>query len=105
MKILFRLLRFVLAGHVLLGLVALAQNTGVTVTRVVTVPQGSAVPTAQVVLTNDATNVPFTTKTNDDGIYRITGLLPGTYKADVTREGFKSTVKDGIGLTLMTRSH
>ena len=98
MKILFRLLRFVLAGHVLLGLVALAQNTGATVTGVVTDPQGSAVPNAQVVLTNDATNVPFTTKTNDDGIYRITGLLPGTYKADVTREGFKSTVKDGIGL-------
>ena len=73
MKILFRLLRFVLAGHVLLGLVALAQNTGATVTGVVTDPQGSAVPNAQVVLTNDATNVPFTTKTNDDGIYRITG--------------------------------
>jgi len=80
---------------------ALAQTTGATVSGTVTDPTGAAVPNAQVVLTNNATNVPFNATTNGVGIYRITGLLPGSYKATVTHEGFNSTVKDGIELHVL----
>jgi hypothetical protein len=98
MRMFVKFLMLALAGYVMLVSVGLAQNTGATVAGTVTDPQGNAVPGADVVLTSSTTNVPFTTKTNGSGIYRITGLLPGSYRANIAHEGFKSTVKDGIEL-------
>jgi hypothetical protein len=98
MRMFVKFLMLALAGYVMLLSVGQAQNTGATVAGTVTDPQGNAVPDANVVLTSSTTNVPFTTKTNGSGIYRITGLLPGSYRANVAHEGFKSTVKDGIDL-------
>jgi len=98
MRMFVKFLMLALAGYVMLVSVGQAQNTGATVAGTVTDPQGNAVPDANVVLTSSTTNVPFTTKTNGSGIYRITGLLPGSYRANVAHEGFKSTVKDGIDL-------
>ena len=44
------------------------------------------------------TKVRSTVTTNSAGFYRVSGLLPGFYRATVTKEGFKSVVRDAIEL-------
>ncbi len=75
-----------------------AQSTNATATGSITDSSGAAVPGAAVELLNNATNVPSRTTTNNDGLYRITGLIPGTYTARVSMQGFKTSVKDDIVL-------
>src|SRR5262249_49447774 len=36
------------------------------------------------------------TETNREGIYRLPGLVPGIYRANLTRDGYSSVVKGGI---------
>jgi hypothetical protein len=74
-----------------------AQSTA-TLTGRVTDPSTAVIAGASVVLTNVNTNVNYETVTNDDGIYRITGLLPGVYRANVSKDGFKSLSKADIEL-------
>ena len=100
MKILYRLLIVVYTGCALLGAVASAQTTSATVTGVVTDKNGAALPNTQVTMTNLATQVRFTTITNNSGIYRISDLLPGAYKGVASHSGFKKTVKNGITLSV-----
>jgi hypothetical protein len=78
--------------------VSYAQNPNATVTGRVTDPTGSVVSSASVVLTSLDTHVPYKTETNQEGLYRLTGLLPGTYRADVTMDGFKTLIKQDIRL-------
>ncbi|MBI3661731.1 MAG: TonB-dependent receptor [Acidobacteria bacterium] len=82
----------------LLFSVASYADSNATVTGQVTDPAGRAVAGAAVVLTNINTNIPYRTETNSEGIYRLTGLLPGIYRANVTRDGFKNIVKGDIEL-------
>jgi hypothetical protein len=86
-----------LAGLTLLSAAAFADSNA-TVTGQVTDPSGRAVAGASVVLTNINTNIPYQTETNSEGIYRVTGLLPGVYRANITRDGFKNIVKGDIEL-------
>ena len=93
--------RYIIAAVACLALfsgVSYAQNPNATVTGRVTDQTGSMVGGASVVLTSIDTHVPYKTETNREGIYRLTGLLPGTYRADVTMRGFKSLMKDDIRL-------
>jgi hypothetical protein len=73
-------------------------DTNATVTGQLTDPSGRVVPAASVVLFNTNTNIAYQTETNTEGIYVLTGLLPGVYRANVAKEGFKSILKDGIEL-------
>jgi hypothetical protein len=75
-----------------------AQTTNATVSGQVTDPSGRAVSDATVVLTNLNTNAPYTTKTNDDGIYRFAAVQPGIYRANVMKDGFANIVKGDIEL-------
>src|SRR2546430_4407867 len=75
-----------------------AQTTNATVSGQVTDPSGGVVPGVTVVLTNLNTSVPYTTKTNNDGIYRFAAVQPGVYRANVMKDGFASIVKGGIEL-------
>ncbi|PYU69085.1 MAG: hypothetical protein DMG49_14305 [Acidobacteria bacterium] len=74
------------------------QTPNATVTGLVSDPSGAAVSDAVLVFTNLNTNASYSAKTNGDGFYRLTSLLPGTYRANLTKEGFKSVVKDDIQL-------
>jgi hypothetical protein len=59
--------------------------------------QGNAVPTAQVSVTDQATQVSYHAVTNDQGFYRINELSPGSYTVTVEAAGFKkSTSKDVV---------
>src|SRR4029077_5893998 len=73
-------------------------DTNATVSGQVTDPQGRAVVDTTIVLTNVNTGIAYQTKTNGEGIYRLNGLHPGIYRANVSKDGFKSIVKADIEL-------
>jgi hypothetical protein len=75
-----------------------AQNSSATVAGSVTDSAGAVLPGATITLVSVNTGVVSTGTTNNSGLYRISNLLPGVYRATVTRDGFKSVVKDGIEL-------
>ena len=77
---------------------SLAQTTQATVTGEVSDSSGGVIVGASVVLENIATHVDSTVTTNSAGFYRVSGLLPGTYRTSVKQDGFKSVVRDGIEL-------
>ena len=59
-------------------------------------PTGSAVPTARVAVKNVKTGVQLSTLTNDDGLFRIGGLVPGEYQLEVDAVGFDHVVRGPI---------
>lgn len=62
----------------------------------VTDSNGSAVPDANVTITNVATNLVRTVTTDGDGFYTATNLPVGTYTILVARDGFKKVQQAGI---------
>src|SRR5438552_2104217 len=91
-------LALVFAGSAAFTSPSCAQTTNATVSGQVTDPSGGLVPGVTVVLTNLNTNVSYTTKTNNDGIYRFAAVQPGVYRANVMKDGFASIVKGEIEL-------
>ncbi len=57
---------------------------------------GAVIPTAQVVVHNQATGVDAKTFTTGSGDYTVTYLIPGTYDITVSKEGFETAKKTGI---------
>ena len=74
------------------------------VTGLVSDPQGSSVPGADVTLTDIATNGKQTASTNDSGRYNFPVVHPGLYDITVSKTGFKvakmAQQKVSIGLVL-----
>ena len=81
-------------------LVAQAQSTSAAISGFVTAKNDATVPNATVMITNIASGISTTAHTNDSGLYRISGLTPGTYRMTIQADGFKSVVRDGIELHL-----
>lgn len=67
-----------------------AQETLGAITGTVTDPSGAAVSDAEVKATNVATNLEVIAHTKGNGSYLIPELPAGTYKLNITKEGFKS---------------
>jgi len=59
---------------------------------------GAVVPGAAVTVTNVATGVAIPLKTNNEGLYAALNLNPGTYRVEVTANGFKSFVRENMQL-------
>src|SRR5205809_1353169 len=57
---------------------------------------GSAVPETTVTLTNSATSERRAGTTGADGGYRFVNLVPGNYRLEVERTGFRRYVRDQI---------
>src|SRR5216684_1207299 len=57
-------------------------------TGVITDSSGGVIASAEVILTDEATNVPASVTTNDKGIYVLTGLRPAKYTLRVEALGF-----------------
>lgn len=90
-----------LPAAVLLAAVSLfAQGTTSRVVGTVTDPSGALVPGATITLTNEATNVSFTTQTTSTGAYVFDSVQVGTYKVAVEKQGFKTFVSTGNALTI-----
>ena len=80
-----------------------AGSTG-TILGVVTDPSGAAVPAANVVVTNAATNVKVTAQTDQYGNYSVSNLIiPGPYQVTVSAVGFREVIRGGIVLELDQR--
>src|SRR5690349_17325623 len=80
-------------GPILLFVCALGTNAqtplGV-VTGLATDPSGAAVPSASVVLTNEATGVRRNTTANASGAWSFPDVSPGQYTIKAEAEGFRS---------------
>src|SRR5262245_23408604 len=59
-------------------------------------PQGAVVPQATLAVRNTATNATRTVTTGEDGHYRITQLLPGSYEVKASAKNFKSSVVSNV---------
>ncbi|MBS1841691.1 MAG: TonB-dependent receptor [Acidobacteria bacterium] len=98
-----RILSFVLI--VFAPTIAAAQaNYTAQLTGVVTDSSGGIVPGASVSITDDATNIPVTTTTDDRGSYVFTGLRPGTYTLRVKANNFASVERKGLVLAVSQRA-
>ena len=69
------------------------------ITGVVADATGAAVPDARVTITNQGTGVQTVVGTNSAGNYSTPPLILGTYRVDVSKEGFKGFFREGIVLT------
>src|SRR3989475_2028734 len=69
-----------------------AQVAGATLSGTITDGQGGVVPGAAVSITNIATGVMATTKTNEVGAYSVPNLNAGDYQVSASALGFSTTV-------------
>jgi len=69
-------------------------------TGVITDSSGGVIPSAKVILTDEATNVPVSATTNDKGIYVLTGLRPAKYTLRAEAPGFTTAERRGITLAV-----
>jgi hypothetical protein len=84
----------------LTGAMAFAQLQAGRIVGQVFDPQHAAVPGATITVTNSATNLSETVKTDASGNYVVTPLNPGTYSVSVSAQGFETMVRSGIDLTV-----
>lgn len=79
----------------LLGLISssvtFAQTTTGSIYGTVTDSSGALVSSVQVTISNVETNESLTTKSNDSGAFVFPVVVPATYKATASRDGFTST--------------
>ncbi|MGO9239507.1 MAG: carboxypeptidase regulatory-like domain-containing protein [Bryobacteraceae bacterium] len=66
-----------------------AQTSNAIVSGRVSDPSGAVIPGATVSIQNKNTNVVQSTISNSDGLYSLTGLIPGTYSLAANVNGFK----------------
>ncbi|HYO82232.1 MAG TPA: TonB-dependent receptor, partial [Bryobacteraceae bacterium] len=100
-------MKFAGSLFVLLALPLLAMGQAVTATLIGTVSDssGAVVPNASITVTETATNIPRKAATNEEGLYTIPFLPPGTYRVEAEAGGFKRISRDNVELraTVSTR--
>src|SRR5258708_40140629 len=77
--------------------IASAQTFG-EITGEVKDQSGAVAPNAPIAATNTATNASRTTRTNEQGVYSIPALNPGTYQVKVQAPAFQLMVRNNIEL-------
>ena len=69
---------------------AYAQSFLASVSGIVSDQSGAVAPNVKVTVTDTARGVPFTTTTNQDGVYIINNLIPSVYKVNAEAAGFQT---------------
>jgi hypothetical protein len=77
-----------------------AQAISGDLTGTVSDPSGAAIPSANVVATNDATGVKTSATANATGVYRFSNLPVGRYTLTASATGFATTTVKNMDLTL-----
>ena len=93
MKVLGTLSLALLAAVPLLAQTQFASFTGTVHSK-----DGNPVPNVEVAATNVATQVKYTARSNNDGIYTITALPIGSYKIRAESQGFQAYETNPIRL-------
>jgi outer membrane receptor protein involved in Fe transport len=94
---------FLAIGAILCAPLARAQNANTgEIKGAVLDPSGAVVPGAVVSIKNVQTGVITQTATNQAGLYDAPFLAPGNYTITFTKEGFRSSVREGIVLQIET---
>jgi hypothetical protein len=86
-----------------LTLTAGAQEFRGSMTGKITDPAGAALPGVTVSIKNTETNITASTTTNEDGSYNFPLLQPGKYTIQVTNQGFKTAMREGIEIRVADR--
>lgn len=73
-----------------------AQTTNGQISGLITDNSGAAVPGAKVVALNTATGVPYTTTSNDSGVFVLLQLIPGPYTLTTSKTGFADATRSGV---------
>jgi len=98
MRFTSRLISVAVIVTVLGSLPVVAQTESAAISGRVADSQGYAVAGARISAVNISTNVSHSSQTNEGGFYNIPGLLPGTYRVIVEKEGFAQVVKPDVQL-------
>jgi hypothetical protein len=82
-----------------------AQSTYGTVDGTVMDPSGASVAAAQVILTNTGTQEQHTQTTGDQGGFQFVNVIPGDYRLDVEKPGFKHYKHDNVAVQVQQDTH
>jgi hypothetical protein len=74
------------------------QSTAASVTGRVLDPSNAAIPNATITVLNVDTQIAHHAVSNDDGLFSVSGLLPGNYRIEVAKPGFKTVIKPDVVL-------
>jgi hypothetical protein len=96
-------LRMIIAFSMLLLLLRCVPTFGQvskgSVSGAVADPQGAVIADAAIRLVNQQTNEEFTTNSGNDGLFRLNLLPVGVYRLEITKEGFRKEVSEGVEVT------
>jgi hypothetical protein len=67
-----------------------------TITGRVVDPSGAAIQDTKITVLNSDTQVIHKTATNNDGLFNVPGLLPGNYRIEAAKSGFKTVIKPDV---------
>ncbi len=81
------------------------QSTYGTVDGSVTDPSGAALPGAQVTLTNKGTQEKHTQVTGAEGSYQFVNVIPGEYRLDIEKSGFKHFARPNVTVQVQQDTH
>ncbi len=81
------------------------QSTYGSVSGAVTDSTGAAVVGAQVTLTNTGTSEKHTQTTNDQGTYSFVNVIPGEYRIDIEKNGFKHYSHPNVVVQVQLDTH
>ena len=82
-----------------------AQSTYGSVAGSVTDPSGAALVDAQVMLTNSGTSEKRTQSTVADGLYSFVTVIPGQYRIEVEKQGFKHVTREPVVVQVQQSTH
>jgi hypothetical protein len=94
----FKRTAVVVWAALLLPAAALAQSGTSTIAGAVTDSTAGALPGVAVRVVNEDTGVAVETFTNEEGQYRVTALVPGTYRVETMLDGFDPVIRRPITL-------
>src|SRR5688572_20819552 len=94
----FKRTAVVVWAALLLPAAALAQSGTSTIAGAVTDSTAGALPGVAVRVVNEDTGVAVETVTNEAGLYRVTALVPGTYRVETILDGFDPVIRRPITL-------
>jgi len=84
----------------LLGSSCFAQSPTGSIGGIVFDPDAKVIVGAEIIIVNDLTRVQYETKSNNEGIYAVPNLPPGSYRVQVSKVGFKTLIKPDIILNV-----